>query len=116
MEMPLSERQLEILRRIVEEYVANGQPVGSKTLIERAGLDISSSTVRAERRHREAVDLAYDDVRASIADRDALDSSRADSPLVEARDAVTVDTTDLGVEQIVDRILELLEGSRTAGG
>jgi cytidylate kinase len=76
----------------------------------------ASSTVRAERRHREAVDLAYDDVRASIADRDALDSSRADSPLVEARDAVTVDTTDLGVEQIVDRILELLEGSRTAGG
>jgi heat-inducible transcriptional repressor len=48
METPLSERQLEILRRIVEEYVANGQPVGSKTLIERAGLDVSSSTVRAE--------------------------------------------------------------------
>ena len=46
--MPLSERQREILRRIVEEYVASGQPVGSKTLIERAGLDISSSTVRAE--------------------------------------------------------------------
>jgi heat-inducible transcriptional repressor len=48
MDMPLSERQREILRRIVEEYVASGQPVGSKTLIERAGLDISSSTVRAE--------------------------------------------------------------------
>jgi heat-inducible transcriptional repressor len=48
MSTPLSERQREILRRIVEEYVANGQPVGSKTLVERAGLDISSSTVRAE--------------------------------------------------------------------
>ncbi len=48
MDAPLSERQREILARIVEEYVANGQPVGSKTLVERSGLDISSSTVRAE--------------------------------------------------------------------
>src|SRR5207253_6832722 len=48
MEAPLSERQREILRRIIEEYVASGQPVGSKTLVERAGFDVSSSTVRAE--------------------------------------------------------------------
>ncbi|MBA3842685.1 MAG: heat-inducible transcription repressor HrcA [Actinobacteria bacterium] len=44
----LSERQRDILRRVVEVYVAAGQPVGSKTLVERAGLDISSSTVRNE--------------------------------------------------------------------
>jgi len=44
----LSERQREILRRIIEEYIATGQPVGSKTLVERAGFDLSSSTVRAE--------------------------------------------------------------------
>jgi heat-inducible transcriptional repressor len=44
----LTERQREILRRIVEEYVATGQPVGSKTLVERAGFDVSASTVRAE--------------------------------------------------------------------
>ena len=48
MSEPLSERQREILRRVVEEYVATGQPVGSKTLVERAGFDVSSSTVRAE--------------------------------------------------------------------
>src|SRR5581483_8970896 len=30
------------------EYVATGQPVGSKTLVERAGFDVSSSTIRAE--------------------------------------------------------------------
>jgi heat-inducible transcriptional repressor len=44
----LSERQRDILRRVVEEYVATSQPVGSKTLVERAGLDVSSSTVRNE--------------------------------------------------------------------
>ena len=44
----LSDRQREILRRVVEEYVATGQPVGSKTLVERSDLAISPSTVRAE--------------------------------------------------------------------
>src|SRR5262249_51334502 len=48
MSVSLSERQREILRRIVEEYVASGQPVGSKTLVERAGFVVSPSTVRAE--------------------------------------------------------------------
>ena len=48
MQISLSERQRDILRRVVEEYVATGQPVGSKTLVERAGLDVSSSTVRNE--------------------------------------------------------------------
>ena len=46
--MVLTERQREILRQIVGEYVRTGQPVGSKTLVERAGLGFSSSTVRAE--------------------------------------------------------------------
>src|SRR5215471_10390427 len=44
----LSERQLEILARVVEEYVATSIPVGSKVLVERAGFGVSSSTVRAE--------------------------------------------------------------------
>ncbi len=48
MRAALPERQGDILRRVVEEYVATGQPVGSKTLVERAGLDVSPSTVRYE--------------------------------------------------------------------
>src|SRR5881275_3684635 len=44
----LSERQRDILRRVVEEYVATGQPVGSKTLDENAELGFSPSTVRYE--------------------------------------------------------------------
>ena len=46
--MQLSERQRQLLFRVVEEYVATRQPVGSKTLVERAALPVSSSTVRAE--------------------------------------------------------------------
>jgi heat-inducible transcriptional repressor len=44
----LSERQQAILRRVVEEFVGTGQPVGSKTLVERSDLRVSASTVRAE--------------------------------------------------------------------
>jgi heat-inducible transcriptional repressor len=44
----LTPRQREILRRVVEEYVSTGHPVGSKTLVERSAMTISSSTVRSE--------------------------------------------------------------------
>jgi heat-inducible transcriptional repressor len=44
----LTERQREILRRVVEEYVASGQPVGSKNLVTRAEMTVSPSTVRVE--------------------------------------------------------------------
>src|SRR5438132_9822444 len=44
----LTQRQQEILRRVVEEYVSTGQPVGSKTLVETAGVTAAPSTVRHE--------------------------------------------------------------------
>ena len=53
----LSPRRLEILRRVVEEHVATGQPVGSKSLVERASMDVSSSTVRSELAELEALGL-----------------------------------------------------------
>ena len=46
MDFPLSQRQQDLLCRVVEEYVSTGQPVGSKTLVERGSLAVSSSTVR----------------------------------------------------------------------
>ena len=44
----LTERQREVLGRVVEEYVEKGQPVGSKNLVARAGMTVSPSTVRGE--------------------------------------------------------------------
>src|ERR1700752_1978167 len=46
--LQLSERQRAVLRRVVEEFVGTGQPVGSKTLVARSDLRVSPSTVRAE--------------------------------------------------------------------
>ena len=55
--MELSARKREILRLVVEEYVATGEPVGSRALVERAHLDVSSSTVRNELSELEAIGL-----------------------------------------------------------
>ena len=50
----LTPRQREILAHVVEEYVATGQPVGSRHLVERASLSVSPSTVRNELAELEA--------------------------------------------------------------
>jgi heat-inducible transcriptional repressor len=55
--LQLTQRQQEILRRVVEEHVATGQPVGSKTLVEKASLTAAPSTVRAELAELETLGL-----------------------------------------------------------
>ena len=65
--------------------------------------------VRAARRAKEMTDLEYDTVAADIARRDAADQGRSHSPLVEADDAVTVDTTGLEIEQVVELIAGMVE-------
>src|SRR3954463_11896783 len=56
-EAGLTERRREILRLVVEEYVATGQPVGSKHLVQSTGMRVSPSTVRAELAELEALGL-----------------------------------------------------------
>src|SRR5919201_1664803 len=54
MQILLTARQRTILRGVVEEYVDTGQPVGSRTLVDRAGMGVSPSTVRYELAELEA--------------------------------------------------------------
>ncbi len=44
---PLDARAMAILRAVIEEYVTSAAPVGSRTLVQRFGLDVSSATVRS---------------------------------------------------------------------
>ncbi len=46
--MDISERKKKILRAVIENYIATAEPVGSKSIAESAGLDISSATIRNE--------------------------------------------------------------------
>jgi heat-inducible transcriptional repressor len=56
-QIELTPRQRAILRSVVEEYVSSGQPVGSKHLVERAGMNVSASTVRYELAELETLGL-----------------------------------------------------------
>lgn len=67
----------------------------------------ASPRVRAERRVAE-IGGDVDEVEASIIERDRKDSTRDHSPLTELAEAVTVDTTGMPVDAVVDHILELL--------
>ncbi|MDH5366776.1 MAG: (d)CMP kinase [Cyclobacteriaceae bacterium] len=68
--------------------------------------------VRAERRQKELlgkgelVDL--ETVMNNLSKRDQIDSSREDSPLIQADDAIEFDTTNLTMEEQVDEILQLI--------
>src|SRR5688572_1126555 len=53
----LTQRRREILRLVVEEYISTGDPVGSKSLVERSGLAVSASTVRTELAELESLGL-----------------------------------------------------------
>lgn len=55
--MDISERKKQILRAVIEDYIATAEPVGSKTIAKHAGLDISPATIRNEMADLEAMGL-----------------------------------------------------------
>lgn len=69
---------------------------------------------RAARRYHEILarnePTEYDQVLASLLRRDEIDSGRELAPLQAATDAVVIDTTPLNVEQVLERVLDLVNG------
>jgi cytidylate kinase len=66
---------------------------------------------RALRRWRElvakGVPVAFEEILKEVVERDMADSERSLAPLVKAPDAVTIDTTGIDVETVVEKIVEL---------
>ena len=54
------------------------------------------------------MDVDFEKVKQNLIDRDRIDSSREDSPLTQAKDAVVVDNTNLNHEQQLDLVLEMV--------
>ena len=67
----------------------------------------ASPRVRAERRVGE-IGGDLHEVESAIVERDRLDSTRADSPLREVDGAIVVDTSEMSIDEVVDRIVEML--------
>jgi cytidylate kinase len=95
--------------------VMTGRDIGTVVLPE-AELKIYLTASAAERARRRCLDLqarhaSYDAaaVLAAIEERDRQDSERLDSPLRQADDAAVVDSTDIDLEGVVDRIVQLAQ-------
>lgn len=74
----------------------------------------ASLAERAKRRYQQEkfknknADLKQ--IKASIARRDKLDKEREHSPLKKAEDARLIDTTNLSIEQVMSKMIEIIEG------
>ncbi len=93
--------------------VADGRDMGT-TIFPDALLKIyltASAEIRAERRHKQlkekGISVSLPGLVKEIAERDERDSQRSVSPLRPAQDAVVIDTTDMGIEAVFERV-ELL--------
>ena len=76
----------------------------------------ASPDERAERRYKQlkdkGVSVIFDDLLREILARDARDANRAVAPLRPADDAVCIDTTGLGIDTVVERVLALVPNAR----
>jgi cytidylate kinase len=72
----------------------------------------ASADKRAMRRYKELMDrgddVTYDRVLKNVESRDYIDSTRVDSPLVKAEDAIEIDNSDMGLEEQFERIYNLI--------
>lgn len=110
-------------REVREKLVELQQEIGKKGGIVMDGRDIGTTVLpsaevkiflvasveeRAQRRYKENIENGiktdFDTLKKEIERRDELDSTREVSPLVQAADAVRIDTTGMSISQVVERI------------
>lgn len=97
-------------RELGGPLVAEGRDMGS-VVFPAAAVKIyldASLVERSRRRHRQFPEHGVEEYRERIAQRDELDSTREDSPLVRAEDALVIDTSRLTIEEVVDKIAALV--------
>ncbi|MBF8149672.1 (d)CMP kinase [Winogradskyella sp. F6397] len=114
----------EVRRKLVEQQqlmgrgkgiVMDGRDIGTVVFPD-AELKIfmtASAETRAKRRYKELIDrghkLSYEDVLENVTTRDHIDSTREDSPLVKAEDAIEIDNSDLTIEAQLETIIGMAQ-------
>lgn len=97
--------------------VADGRDMGT-VIFPNAPLKIfltAATEVRAQRRYQqlinkkqsnEQINVSYADILQDLQERDARDQSRASAPLIKAKEAILLETDNLGISQAVDQVLQ----------
>jgi len=109
-------KQHELIRN--GDWVAEGRDIGTVVAPE-AAIKVFLTADPAERARRRAAELRRrgieaeaDDTRCAIEQRDRLDSTRSAAPLRPAEDAVVIDTTGLDADDVIERVLGLVQAQR----
>jgi cytidylate kinase len=121
--------QIAAVKGVREVLVEKQQQLAQNNMVVMDGRDITTVVLpeaeykffltasleeRAKRRYQEVKlkdsEADFEKVKESIARRDKLDSERKHSPLKKAEDAVLVDTTELSIDQVLDKMITIIEG------
>jgi cytidylate kinase len=112
----IREKLWELQRKLGEKggVVAEGRDMGTVVFphAEFKFFVTASAEERARRRFKELTakgfDVNYDKILAEVKERDEQDSKRELAPLKSAEDAIIVDTTEMTLEQVVDKLLKII--------
>lgn len=105
------------LQRAIAEndnYVVDGRDIGSVVFpFTKYKFYIDASVeIRAKRRYEEEIqkgkNITFEEVLNSIKKRDEFDSNREDSPLVVPKDAIIIDTTNMTIDEVVQKITDVV--------
>jgi len=77
----------------------------------------ASADTRAQRRYKELIakgdTVSFQEILQNVVERDHLDSTRKDSPLIKAWDAIEIDNSDLGLNEQFDKIYSLVKSFKS---
>ena len=115
--LPKIRKQLiHLQRRLAEKgnIVMEGRDIGS-VILPKADIKLyftASEEERIKRRYTELIDkkynVDYEEVKEQIVQRDEIDSMRKYAPLIKAKDAILIDSTEKSIEEVKDEILKII--------
>jgi len=114
---PVRDKLLEIQRKIAEgkDVIMEGRDIGT-VVFPNANVKIYLDATPEERARRrvlqneeKGIKTSYKEVLENIKDRDKRDSNRKVAPLKKADDAIVVDSTNLTIDEVVEKIKEIIK-------
>lgn len=123
--LPKIRKQLIHLQRKLAEkgnIIMEGRDIGS-VILPKADIKLyftASEEERIKRRYTELIDkgyqVNYEEVKEQIVQRDEIDSKRKYAPLIKAKDAIVIDSTEKSIEEVKDEIFKIIRKHRKYRG
>lgn len=110
------DKLLEIQRKIAEgkNVIMEGRDIGT-TVFPNADVKIYLDATPEERARRRVlqnkekeIETSYEEVLENIKDRDYRDSNREIAPLRKAEDAIYIDSSDMTIEEVVNKVIDII--------